>query len=225
MASILRVLASSLLLSSSLSAYPAPQQTKAQPRMQGIFEGSDDIGHAQIGSTLYNPAKASYEIRGGGNDVWGTADDFRFTWTRLSGDGSLAADLHVDAPVTYRLSKGMLMFRQSLDPGSPYADIAIHADGHITLQYRLTQGGETKDVTLPEHNVRHLRIVRHGDVFTVYAQSGNSATSGNSTRTAAPSISIPMHDPVYVGLGVCSHNTDDLQTVTFSKVKVEGATH
>ncbi len=215
MASFLRIIASSCVLACSFSA-PA-QQPESEAR--GIFQGSDDIGHAQLGSTLYDSAKGSYELRGGGGDVWGTADQFRFSWTRFSGDGSLAADLHVDAPVTYRLSKGMLMFRQSLDPASPYADVAIHADGHVTLQYRLTQGGETRDVMLPEHNPVHLRIVRHGDVFTAYADSGNS------TRSSAPSITIPMHDPVFVGLGVCSHNTDDLQTVTFSRVKLESATH
>jgi len=194
----------------------APAQKPYTPS-QGIFQGSKDIGSAQLGSTRFYPDTASYEIRGGGADVWGTADDFRFTWTRVSGDASLAADVHVDAPVTYRLSKGMLMFRQSLDPGSPYADIAIHADGHITLQYRLTQGGETKDVTLPEHNVPRLRIVRHGDRFTVYAGSNSGSPQ------AGPSITVAMTGPVYAGLGVCSHNTDDLQTVTFSEVDVQGS--
>jgi TolB protein len=216
MAPTLRVFASSLLLISSLTAVPAIGQKKQT--VQGIFEGSEDIGHAQPGTTRYDPATATYEIRGGGYDVWAAADDFRFTWTRTSShDASLSADVHVDAPVTYRLSKGMLMFRQSLDPGSPYADIAIHADGHITLQYRLVQGGETKDVTLPENNVKHLTVVRHGDTFTAYAQGD---TGG---RTASPpSITVPMHGPVYVGLGVCSHNTDALQTVTFSNVVLKG---
>ncbi len=216
MARTLRVLASSLLLIHSIAAFPAPGQKKQTP--PGIFQGSDDIGHAQPGTTRYDPGNASYEVRGGGNDVWAAADDFRFTWTRTSSENaSLSADVHVDAPVTYRLSKGMLMFRQSLDPGSPYADIAIHADGHITLQYRLVQGGETKDVTLPEHNVPHLTVVRHGDTITAYAQNATGS------RTASPpSITVPMHGEIYVGLGVCSHNTDALQTVTFSKVVLKG---
>lgn len=201
------------MLSAPFAFAPVSQQSRTQP--QGIFQGSNDIGHAQQGSTRYNAENGSYEIRGGGQDVWGTADDFRFTWTQLSGDATLAANVHVDAPVTYRLSKGMLMFRQSLDSGSPYADVAIHADGHITLQYRLAQGGPTKDVILPENNVPRLRIVRRGDTFTAYAQPAVSRAG------AAPSITIPMHGPVYVGLGVCSHNTDVLQTVTFSKVALE----
>jgi TolB protein len=212
--------AASLLLCVLASAFPqamVPPQQVSSDQAQGLFRASTDIGSAQHGFTIYNAAAGSYEVMGGGNDVWGTADDFRFVWTQVSGDASLSADLHINAPTSYRISKGMLMFRQSLDPGSPYADIAIHADGHITLQYRLTQGGETRDVTLPEHNVAHLRIDRRGNTFTVHAGTGSGPRKG------APSVTVPMQGPVYVGLGVCSHNVDALQSVTFSKVDVQGS--
>ncbi len=181
---------------------------------QGRFQGSTDIGHAQPGASLYNPAMQTYTIRGGGADVWGAADDFRFTWARMSGDETLTAEVQVSQPSTYPKAKGMLMIRQSLDPGSPYADIAIHGDGHITLQYRLTPGGETKDIDLPEHGAVRLRIERKGDRYTATAISaGSGAASG-------PSITIPMGGSVYVGLGVCSHSTGALQTVTFGHVEI-----
>lgn len=180
---------------------------------QAMLEGSSDIGSAQKGASAVDPAAHGYRLSGGGDDVWGTADAFRYTWRRISGDATIAADVHLDAPATYRLAKGMLMFRQSLEPGSPYADIAVHADGHITLQYRLTAGGETRDVTLPEHGSVRLRIVRDGDRFTAYAGASQNPAS----------ISIRMGDPLYVGVGVCSHNTQALQTATFSNVSVEQA--
>ena len=204
-----------LLLHGPLPPLSLAQQS-AHPAAQGDFLGSTDIGSAQPGFTEYDPLRGTYRLGGGGADVWGTADSFRFTWTRLAGDLSLAADLHVDAPVTFRLAKGMLMFRQSLDPGSPYADIAIHADGHITLQYRLTEGGETKDVTLPEHNAVRLRLVRRGDRIFAYAGEGKGSAK-------PPSITLAMPNLVYVGLGVCSHNTDALQSVTFRNVTLQSA--
>lgn len=200
-----------LILPAAPPATEHPRDTKPQD----LFQTSTDIGSAQRGFTTYDAAAGSYEVMGGGADVWGAADDFRFVWTRVTGDASLAADLHINAPVSYRISKGMLMFRESLDPGSPYADIAIHADGHITLQYRLTPGGETKDVTLRENNVPRLRIERRGDRFTVYAGPEHTAT------TNPTSIDLPMHGQIYVGLGVCSHNTDSLQGVTFSKIALQ----
>lgn len=191
---------------SAHSAVPAPAEA---------FQGSTDIGKPLRGYTEFDPLQRSYRVAGGGEDVWGTADSFRYVWTRVSGDASLSARVHIDAPVTYRLSKGMLMFRQSLDPDSPYADLAIHADGHITLQYRLRPGGETRDLLLPASNVQELRLERQGDRFVAYV--------GKAERNAKPvSISIPLGDPVYVGLGVCSHNTDVLQNVTFSDLNLAG---
>lgn len=210
------VLALAVAFPFCVSSQSFHRTAQASPAAKGLFPTSTDIGTAQRGATEYDPSAASYRISGGGDDVWGTADDFRFTWTQISGNASLAADVHIEAPVTYRLAKGMLMFRQNLSPGSPYADVAIHADGHVTLQYRLTEGGETKDVTLPQHNPTRLRITRDGDRFSVSAGS-----EGNMQAERSVVISVPMQGPIYAGLGVCSHNTDVLQNITFSGITLD----
>ena len=196
----------------------APAQHGAETA-QGIFQNSTDVGTAHAGSSSFDPATRSYTLNGGGDDVWGTADDFRFSWTQISGDLTLSADVLDGHPSTHPKAKGMLMIRQSLDRGSPYADVAIHGDGHIDLQWRATQGGETRDTDLPEHSAVRLRIERKGDHYTAYALTGGMTTSN------APSITIPMRDPVYVGIGVCSHNTEALQTVTFSNVAIDRDDH
>lgn len=182
----------------------------------GIFRGSSDIGTAQAGATTFDPATQSYRMSGGGSDIWGTADEFSFTWVKFSGDGSLSADVSLERPLTYPISKAVLMFRQSLAPGAAYADVAIHGDGHATLQWRATEGGETKDTTLPEHAPVRIRIERKGDRFTAYAVFADGHLG------APASVTVPLRDPVYVGLGVGSHNVNALQTAVFSKVKLEG---
>ena len=178
----------------------------------GLFTGSSDIGTAQPGESHFDPASQSYTLRGGGNDVWGSADAFHFLWTQLPENETLSADVRVAHPGTFPKAKGMLMFRQSLDPGSPYADVAVHADGHITLQYRLTQGGVTKDTDLPESGPVRLQIERKGNTYTASVLAG-SGSPGHSA-----SITLTLSTPPYVGLGVCSHSTTELQTVTFSRV-------
>ena len=183
----------------------------------GAFQGSSDIGQTQPGQTSFDPSTKSYRMSGGGVDIWGTADAFSYTWRRMAGNGTLSASVAFERPLAYPISKGVLMFRQSLDPGAAYADVAIHADGHITLQYRATQGGETKDVTLPEHGPTRVQVERNGDVFTA------SAVFADGHLGTPASINVPMHDPVYVGLGVGSHNDHALQTVLFSDVKLTGA--
>ncbi len=182
----------------------------------GIFEGSVDIGKTLKGSTVYDPAAGTYTVTGGGADMWGDEDDFRMAWLKVSGDVTLTADVEVVKARVIPNTKAVLMIRQNLDPAPPYADIAIHADGHITLQFRRTQGGQTEDVLLPKPNSRRFRIERKGDQFTVFA----GATDG-SKLTASKPVKIVLNDPVYVGLGMCSHQADGLATAVFSNVSVE----
>jgi TolB protein len=184
----------------------------------GIFQGSTDIGATQKGSTAYDPATDRYRITGGGADMWGTADAFRFSWMRLSGDASITADVHFDSSSPVPLEKGVLIFRESLDPASAYADVAIHGDGHITLQYRKSSGAATADQTSTVHGSVRIRIERKGNQFTGYAQS----TDGK--MIAFGSTTIALQDPVYVGLGVCSHNQAGVSSVTFSQVNIEQGT-
>ncbi len=181
----------------------------------GIFEGSTDIGNTLRGSTVYDPAAGTYTVTGGGADMWGAEVDFQMAWVKVSGDVALTADVRIVQGHTIPNTKAVLMIRQSLDTASPYADIAIHADGHITLQYRLAQGGETGDILSAEHNSNRLRIERKGDLFTMYA----SAPDGK--MTASEPLKVVLHDPVYVGIGMCSHQADVLETAVFSNVKID----
>ncbi len=182
----------------------------------GIFESSTDIGKTLKGSTVYNATAGTYTVTGGGADMWGDEDDFQMAWLKLSGDVTLTADVEVVKERVIPNTKAVLMIRQSLDPASPYADIAKHADGHITLQFRRTQGGQTEDVLLPKPNSKRLRVERKGDQFTVYA----GATDG-SKLTASKPVKIVLSNPVYVGLGMCSHQADGLATAIFSNVSIE----
>ena len=145
--------------------------------------------------------------------MWGAADDFHFSWVRVSGDATLTADIQFPWGSKAPLEKAVLIFRQSLDPASAYADNAIHADGHITLQYRATAGGKTADVTAAEHGSTRLRIERSGNRFTAYTGSADGKL------TAFSDITIAMEDPVYVGIGVSAHDAERLTTVSFSNVR------
>ena len=190
----------------------------AQQRPSGahsVFEGTSDVGKTKAGSTVYEPAGNLYRVTGGGADMWGAADDFHFSWVRVSGDATLTADIQFPWGSKAPLEKAVLIFRQSLDPASAYADNAIHADGHITLQYRATAGGKTADVTAADHGSTRLRIERSGNRFTAYTGSADGKL------TAFSDITIAMEDPVYVGIGVCAHDAERLTTVSFSNVSIE----
>jgi len=190
----------------------AAQQTTKGPL--GIFTGSTDVGKTLKGSSVYDPADGTYRVTGGGADLWGAEDDFHLSWVRLSGDAALTADIHFPADAAPG-EKAVLIFRQNLDSASAYADVAIHGDGHITLQYRNSFEGKTADVTAADHGALRLRIERKGNQFTAYTGSGTGKLSAFSSTT------VSLKDPVYVGIGVCAHNAESLATVTFSNVAIE----
>jgi hypothetical protein len=184
----------------------------------GIFSGSTDVGVTLKGASTYDRATKTYRVTGGGADLWGAADAFHFDWVRMSGDAALTADIHFP-PSAAKGEKAILIFRQSLDPASPYADVAIHGDGHITLQFRNVQGGKTADITAADHGAIRLRIERNGNQFTAYTGPTNGKL------TAFSSTTVELKDPVYVGIGVCAHDAARVVTVSFSHVTIEKQAH
>ena len=191
----------------------------AAQHVMHLFPHSTDIGSTRHGATLFDPASGAWTITGGGADMWGRADAFRFAWQRIEGDATLTATIQFPPGQHPPNEKAVLIFRQSLDPGARYADVAIHADGHITLQWRDVHGGQTEDTTADQRATHGgpatLRIQRVGDLFTA------SASGPDGTLTQFGSAVIAMHPPVYVGLGVCAHDANGLATVTFTHVTLK----
>ncbi len=200
-------LASTFLVCSSLFA-----QGKV-----GMFAGSTDIGSVKPGATVYE--KSAYRVTGGGQDMWGAHDDFHLTWKKVKGDATLEADIVFPPGGSQPKAKAVLIFRDSLAPESAYADVAIHADGHVTLQYRDAQGAKTVDTTstfaaTPGTPAR-LRIERRGNTFTVAA-----GPVGGPMTVSAP-VTVPLAGEVYAGMGVCAHDADGVVTAAFSHVELE----
>jgi TolB protein len=185
-----------------------------QPGHYGIFSGSTSIGIGFPGSVGFDFYTGVFKVTGGGADMWGTSDAFHMAWVKLQGDYSISADIEFPDKVPSPLAKAVLIFRQSLDPNSAYADVAIHADGHITLQYREKTGGETADVVSPLHGSKRIRIERRGDVFTASALSEDGKMIPFSTYT------LPMTGPIYAGIGACPHDVKSTVTIRFSNVVI-----
>jgi hypothetical protein len=193
----------------------AGQTASGGDRNPGIFAGSTDVGKTVTGATAFDKKTKTFKLTGGGADMWGSEDGFRFAWVKLSGDAMISAVVAVPADAPVANEKAVLLFRQSLDPGSAYADIAVHADGHATLQFRAVAGGPTEDTVAEQHGPARLKIERKGDVFTAWtaAATGEWRPAGSTT--------VAMTGPIYVGIGMCSHQADGLATGKFSQVKIE----
>jgi TolB protein len=183
----------------------------------GIFTSEGSVGQTPAGvKAQYDAAKGEYRITGGGANMWGAADAFYFVWKKASGDVSLTADIQWVGTSAAEHRKAVLIVRQSLDPGSPYADAVSHGNGLTSLQFRGAANEQTYQIVAAEDGPSRLRIVRKGSRFTMYF-----GKPGEELKTSGPVEFVTLQEPFYVGLGVCSHVATTLETAIFSNVKLE----
>jgi TolB protein len=211
---------SSLLLGTVLCASTVAGSQSKPEKSEGLFTGSTDIGKTLKGSSVYDASTGTYRVTGGGDDMWGAADSFHMTWVKVSGDATITADVHFAEEDWFERAKAVLLFRQNLEPGSAYADIALHYNGLVARQSRATANeNKTESINAPDHGSVRLRLVRKGNTFTTYEQASDGSMNESGSTT------VVMQDPVYVGLGVCSHKADGLNTAIFSNVTIEQGAH
>jgi Tol biopolymer transport system component len=183
----------------------------------GIFEEQADIGATAIaGSSRYDSTTDTLSVTGSGANIWGTEDAFRFAWSRWTGDAHIAADVaFVGAGVDPHRKAG-LMVRQNNSSGSPYADVMLHGDGLIAMQYREVQGGPTMEIrsNVTSRSPR-LRLEKEGDYvfFSVAGGDGELRHAGGNYR-------LRLTGEFLVGAAVSSHNNAALETATFRGVQL-----
>lgn len=206
-----------ILFSPSFTARTDAQQS---PGPLGIFENESDIGVLLHPSKVsFDPAQQTYTITASGENVWFDKDNFHFVWMKVPGDGDgfFQADISFVGKGANPHRKALLMVRPSLDADSPYVDIAAHGNGMTALQFRDEKGGLTREVQAALWSPKHLRIEKHGDYFTMWL-----AGDDGQFHLAASSPRIALGDSFYVGLGMCSHEKDLVETAVFSDVKISG---
>jgi TolB protein len=183
----------------------------------GVFTNEGSVGQTPPGCKVqYDAAKGEYRITGGGANMWAATDAFYFVWKKVSGDVTLSADIQWVGTSAAEHRKAVLMIRQNLDPGSSYADAVSHGNGLTSLQFRGTANEQTYQVVAAEDGPSRLRIVRKGSIVSMYY-----GRPGQELKAAGPVEYIALNDPVYVGLGVCSHVATTLETAIFRNVRLE----
>ena len=207
----------SALMACALSLSTSFAQAQSTPAPVGIFEDHVDVGTVlHPGSVDYDPAKHTYTISGSGENMWSTTDAFQFAWKKMSGDVTLTADIGFLTKTGNEHKKAVLMLRQSLDADSVYADVARHASGLTSLQFRDEKGALTREIQSNLSAPARLRIAKRGDY--VYMSLG--VDQAPKLEVAGGWLRIPLRGPFYVGLGVCSHDKDVVEQAVFSDVEL-----
>ncbi|MCP4612307.1 MAG: hypothetical protein GY845_26725 [Planctomycetes bacterium] len=157
-----------------------------------------------------------------GTDIWGTADEFRFAYKQLSGDGEIAARVTDIGPGSNAWAKAGVMIRETLDPSSKHAMTVITAGngGGAAFQWRPNTGDSSSSVhgLTPTVSPPHwVRVVRQGDTFTGYV------SPDGVTWTEQGSETISMAQNVYIGMCITSHEVAEMRSATLDNVQTTGS--
>ncbi len=192
------------------SAAPQPAAVKALP---APFESDGDVGDVKLpGKTVFGPAAGEIRMTASGVNLWGPADAFRFLSARVNGDWDLSATIGFVGEGRNPHRKAGLMVRASQAPDAPYVHAVVHGDGLVSLQFRETPGGETREVKASLKTVPvTLQLSRRGDVFTMLA-----GAPGTPPQQAA-SIQLSLPAASLAGFSACSHEAAWQETAVFTE--------
>lgn len=185
---------------------------------KSFFPEAKNVGDPAIsGKMLYNPESQTYEVTGAGTNMWLDKDEFFFAARKVNSDFILTSKVEITTKTGNMHRKMGLMIRQSMDANSPYADIVLHADGLLSLQYRSKQGAITEEVKFTEVGAQYLQLEKKGSkILARIAQSQQALTT-------AKEIELPIEAPFWVGLVACSHDAALSATGLFSNVRFDVA--
>jgi len=159
-----------------------------------------------------------------GTDIWGTADEFRYVYKTINGDGSMVArvDSLLDSDAW---AKGGVMIRETSDAGAAFAAVYLTGDNGVHYQARLTADADAVSdssvATAEQIALREpvwVKIERTGNAFNGYY----SLDGENWTPMAWNPQTIDMAATATIGLALTSHNAAVTTGAAFAGVAEEG---
>jgi regulation of enolase protein 1 (concanavalin A-like superfamily) len=190
-----------------------------------------DIGNPTTTGKV-NTTENGFEITAGGADIWGTRDEFHFSYQTVKGDFDISVQI-LSLSTTNLYTKAGIMARTDLNDNSQHVYFQVfpdnsprnHNNGGCEFQYRAIEGGEMKAI-YPDINTAGtrfnvafpntwIRLKRSGNEFQSYFSSDNKSWTLYSTYT------LNMPEELFVGVAVTSHDSNKTTTAQFSSIKLK----
>jgi TolB protein len=187
--------------------------TQAQ---KSFFPEAVNVGNPAIsGKMVFSSESQTYEITGSGTNIWADKDEFFFAARKVSGDFILTSKVDMITQTGNAHRKMGLMIRQTMETNSAFADIVLHSDGLLSLQYRSKTGSKTEEIKFTEVGAQYLQIEKKGNKILARIAQNQQAL------TLAKEIELPFEAPFYAGLAICSHDAALNVTGQFSNVRFD----
>ncbi len=155
-------------------------------------------------------------VQGSGNDIWDTADGFRFVYRTITGDCTVEAQV-TSLTNTHAWAKAGVMIRDSTAANARNVFAVATAGNGVGAQARATSGGTTSftggpwGATVPYW----VRLVRTGNTIVA------SASANGANWTTIATYNVALNATALVGFAVTSHANGTLATATFTDPFIE----
>lgn len=186
------------------------EATVAVPPVADAFS-SVDIGSAPAGSTTVVTPGADYNVTGGGFDVFGSSDSFRFVHKLLTGDFDVRVRVTSLTGPAGQVPQAGLMARAGLDAGAANVAVRFDTNNSVLAKWRATASGSTAvGVRALNLTAPWVRITRVGNTFTTFY-----STDGVNYVAAASAVTLNLPSTLNVGMWVLSKSDSNTASAQF----------
>jgi hypothetical protein len=184
---------------------PAAAPADKLPGWTGVDVSAMPPGGAEV------HADGTVTIYGGGSDIWGNHDEFRYVYREMAGDFAIQTWL-TSLAVPNSFAKAGWMLRESTAPDAAHVLVHAFADGRAMLAWRSHQGEVTHEQTLAIGGLPvGLGLERTGGALSVRYTDAD----GRWQKQRVPE-DVRLPEKALLGLVVLSHDETTLATATFS---------
>ncbi len=157
------------------------------------------------------------DVYGGGRDIWGDRDGFRFLWQSRTGDVEIVATVtNLLEPGVY--AKAGLMIRKSLDSDAPFVLLHLFANGQVVTSWRTNAGATVAESP---------SLVKWFPIWLKMKKTGNTASmwysmDGQNWIAVGSSTFSWLGDDCLAGLAVDSNDERFLNCASFENITISG---
>lgn len=173
-----------------------------------------DISSGSLRAGGTSVSNGVFTLSGAGN-ISGSADNCRYVYQALSGDGEIRARVASLANAGANAKAGV-MIRESLTGSSRHATVSLSPAGQLEFLVRTSTGGSVNSTVSPGNVAPNnwVRLTRKGSKITAMKSANGTAWTSIATKT------VNMASAISVGLVTVSGDTNSLSTATIANVTV-----
>jgi regulation of enolase protein 1 (concanavalin A-like superfamily) len=175
-----------------------------------------DIGAVGLAGSA-SETNGTYTVRGSGTGIAGTADQFRFVYQTMNGDGSIKARIFSHSS-TLSASLAGVMIRETTNANSRFAMSGHRGSGTSNMRAlrRTTTGGTMASTSATSRTPPNcwVQVVRTGNSLRMMTSADGTSWTTNNTST------VTMATDIFVGLISTSSSNTAINTNVYDNVTV-----